>query len=92
MAEVIKSLNHGDYQYGDVVRVTQAIRNSKGKRFKFVGACFDPDDLETPVYYELIQIDKGQMRSIRPEHVVKDVPATKDARARIAAKLATKDA
>lgn len=92
MSEVIKALNHDEYEYGDVVRLTRAIRKSSGKRFKFVGACFDPDDLETPVYYELIEIGKGQMRSIRPEHVIKDVAATKDARSRIAAKLAAKNA
>lgn len=92
MADVIKALNHGDYEYGDVVRLTRAIRSSSGKRFKFVGAFFDPDDLENPAYYELIEIGKGQMRSIRPEHVVKDVAATRDARARIAAKLAAKNA
>lgn len=92
MADVIKARNYGDYEYGDVVRLTRAIRRSSGKRFKFVGACFDADDLETPIYYELIEIGKGQMRSIRPEHVVKDVAATKDARARIASKLVAKNA
>lgn len=90
MADVIKTLNHDEFQYGDVVRLSQAVRNTKGKRFKFVGACFAPEDTDTPLYYELIELRKGQMRSIRPEYVIKDVEATKDARSRIAARLAEK--
>jgi hypothetical protein len=92
MPDIVKKLNHDEYEYGDIVRLSRAIRKSSGKRFKFVGACFDPDDLNTPIYFELIEIGRGQMRSIRPEHVIKDVVATKDARARIAARLAEKNA
>jgi hypothetical protein len=91
MTDVVKTLNHDEFEYGDIVRLSQAIRNTKGKRFKFMGACFDADAPDTPLYYELIEIGKGQMRSIRPEHVTKDVAATKDARARIAARLAKRE-
>jgi hypothetical protein len=90
MADVIKKLNYEEFEYGDIVRLTRAVRKSSGKRFKFMGACFEPDDEETPVYFELIEIGRGQMRSIRPEHVIKDVAATKEARARIAERLAAK--
>lgn len=86
MADLIKRPHFAPYAYGDIVRLTAAIKGSKGKRYKFVGAVFDPEDSETPLYLDLIEIGRGQMRAIRPEFVVKDIPASKAAQARIARK------
>ena len=85
MAELTKQLHHGIFKYGDVVRLTRAVKGSGGKRYKFVGAVSE-DEASDPLYYELIEMGRGQFRSIRPEYVVKDVKASKDAQARIAAK------
>jgi hypothetical protein len=86
MTAPILKLNHGKYQYGDVVRLTRGVPKSGGKRYKFVGAAFDPEDLENPLYLDLIEIGRGQFRCIKPEFVIKDIAASKEAQARIAEK------
>lgn len=83
--DLIKRLNYDIYTYGDVVRLTQAVRGSKGKRYKFVGAVFESEEDTVPAYLSLIEIGRGHSRSIRPEFVVKDVAASKAAHARSAA-------
>lgn len=82
MSDLIKKLNHGDYQYGDVVRLS-GLPKTKGKRYKYVGAVFIDEAADEPEYFELIEIGRGTMRSIRPEYVVKDVKASKAAQDRI---------
>jgi hypothetical protein len=89
MTELTKRLHYENFQYGDIVRLTRAVAGSSGKRFKFVGAVYDESDDINPVYLDLIEIGRGQMRAIRPEHVIKDVPASKAAQARIARKTAS---
>lgn len=84
MAELTKKLHYENFDYGDIVRLTRAVQGSGGKRYKFVGAVFDPEDDTAPVYLDLIEIGRGQMRAIRPEHVIKDIAASKAAQARIA--------
>lgn len=84
MAELKKTLHYDKFDYGDIVRLTSAVRGSGGKRFKFVGAVFEGEDSTSPAYFDLIEIGRGQMRAIRPEFVVKDVAASKAAQARIA--------
>lgn len=86
MTETIKKRNWGIYHWGDVVRCTSAIKGSKGKRYKFTGAVFSPDDLENPLYLDLIEQGRGQFRCVKPQFVVKDVEKSKEAQARILAK------
>lgn len=77
-----------DLEYGDIVRCTQGVRGAKGKRFKFVGAVYDPEDDSAPLYLDLIEIGRGQFRAVKPEFVVKEIAASKAARARKAKKEA----
>lgn len=86
MTQIIKKRNYGIFEYGDIVRCTVAVRGSKGKRFKFTGAIFSVDNDENPLYFELIEIGRGQFRSIKEEFVVKDVAASKKSQAKILAK------
>lgn len=86
MTETIKRLNHDNFQYGDIVRCTRAVKGSSGKRYKFTGAVFSAEDEETPLYLDLIEIGRGQFRCVKPDYVVMDVAATKAARARSAGK------
>ena len=83
MTQIIKKRNYGIFEYGDIVRCTVAVRGSKGKRFKFTGAIFSVDNDENPLYFELIEIGRGQFRSIRPEFVIKDTSASAEAHARV---------
>lgn len=85
MTDMIKRHEYGNLHYGDVVRLTRAVRGTSGKRYRFMGAVFDPEDNTTPVYLDLVEIGRGQMRAIRPEYVIKDVPASKESQARIKA-------
>lgn len=93
MNDLIKKLDYEplDLKHGDVVRLTRAIRKSSGKRYKFMGAIYDSEDESAPLYLDLIEIGRGQMRSIPPQHVIKDAAATKELRSRIAAKQAAKN-
>lgn len=91
MADHIKTLDYGDFKYGDIVRLTRAVHGSGGKRYKFVGAVFDADDTENPLYLDLIEIGRGQMRAIRPEYVLKEDAASKASQARIKRKKAKSD-
>lgn len=91
MANLITKMKYEELSlsYGDVVRLTRAIRKSSGKRYKFVGAVYDPTSdhgEDEPIYLDLIEIGKGTMRSIRPEHVIKDVKASKAEQERIQSK------
>lgn len=86
MTQIIKKRNYGIFEYGDIVRCTAAVRGSRGKRFKFTGAIFSVDNDENPLYFELIEIGRGQFRSIKEEFVVKDVAASKKSQAKILAK------
>lgn len=86
MAELIKKLHYENFNYGDIVRLTQDIKGSSGKRFKFLGAVFASESDETPTHFDLVEIKRGHARAIRPEHVIKDVAASKAAQARIARK------
>lgn len=83
MAELTKVLNHGNLHYGDIVRLTRAIKGSSGKRFKFLGAVLDLEDGETALYYDLVDIKNGHLRAIRPAHVIKEVAASKASQAKI---------
>lgn len=82
MTELVKRLEYDDLIYGDIVRCTQAVRGSKGKRYKFTGAVFNPDDDGIPLYLDLIEIGRGQFRTVRPEFVVKEEAASRAAQAR----------
>lgn len=91
MTDQIKTLDYGEFKYGDIVRLTRAIKGSGGKRYKFVGAVFDAADKDEPLYLDLIEIGRGQMRAIRPEYVVKETAASKASQARISRKKAKSD-
>lgn len=82
MDNLTKKQDYLEFTHGDIVRLTRAVPGSGGKRFKFLGAVFGEDDPETPLYLDLVEIGRGQMRAIRPEHVVKDVAPSKAAQAR----------
>lgn len=84
----ILRLDYDQFKYGDIVRLTRAVPSSGGKRFKFVGAVFDAENPDTPLYFDLIEIKRGTSRAIRPEHVIKDAQLSKAAQARIEKKLA----
>ncbi len=86
MVNPIKRLAYEKFFYGDIVRLTKAVRGSSGKRFKFLGAVFTSEEDETPTHFELVEIQRGHLRSIRPEFVIKDVAPSKAAQARIARK------
>lgn len=83
MTKPFKRLNYESYKYGDIVRLSRGIKGSGGKRFKFVGAFFVNENDKTPEYFELIEIGRGQFRSIRPEFVIKDTAASAEAHARV---------
>src|SRR5687768_11032113 len=88
MAELIKRLSYNDLLLGDIVRCTSAVIGSSGRRYKFLGAVFEPEDDTTPLYLELADIRNGNVRSVRPEFVVKQAAPSKAARARKARKEA----
>lgn len=92
MAELIKRLAYDklDLLCGDVVRCTGAVLGSKGRRYKFLGAIFDPEDPTTPLYLELADMRNGNVRSVRPEYVVKDTRVSKAVRGKKAQKEASK--
>jgi hypothetical protein len=90
MAELIKRLQYNDLLFGDIVRCTQAVSGSKGRRYKFLGAIYDEADDTTPLYLDLADIKSGNVRSVRPEYVVQEVASSKAARGRKARKEAAK--
>jgi hypothetical protein len=82
MTDFIKRLSYGDFLLGDICRCTSAVLGSKGRRYKFLGAVFDAEDDTTPLYLELADMRSGNVRSIKPEFVIKQVAPSKAARAR----------
>jgi hypothetical protein len=88
MADLIKRIQYNDLVLGDIVRCTQAVHGSKGRRYKFLGAIFDASDPDTPLHLEVVDIKSGNVRSVRPEFVVQEVASSKAARARKARKEA----
>lgn len=90
MADLVKRLKYEDLDLllGDIVRCTSAVTGSRGRRYKFLGAMYDESDDTTPLYLELVDMRSGNLRSVRPEFVVKQVAPSKAARARQARKAA----
>jgi hypothetical protein len=88
MAELVKRPKYDDLLLGDIVRCTQAVKGSSGRRYKFLGAIFDTADDTTPLYLDLADIKNGNVRSVKPEFVVKEVASSKAARGRRARKEA----
>jgi hypothetical protein len=87
MAELIERLNWEKYEYGiTVCRLTRAVKGTTGKRYKFLGAVFDPEDDEKPLYLKLVEIGRGTNRSIRPEFVIRDTATTKAVKGKAAVK------
>lgn len=88
MTDFIKRLEYENLLLGDIVRCTQAVPGSKGRRYKFMGAIFDEGDSATPLYLDLVDIKSGNIRSVRPEFVIQEVASSKAARGRKARKEA----
>lgn len=82
MTDLIKRLSWDDLLLGDIVRCTSSVLGSKGRRYKFLGAVFEAEDDTTPLYLELADMRSGNVRSIRPEFVIKQIAPSKAARAR----------
>lgn len=88
MTDHVKRLEYDNLIFGDIVRCTQAVPGSKGKRYKFLGAIFGPESNDTPLYLDLVDIKSGNVRSVRPEFVIQEVASSKAARGRRARKEA----
>lgn len=86
MPEPIKRLTYENLMLGDIVRCTQAVTGSKGRRYKFLGAVFNSPEDTTPLYLDLADIKSGNVRSVKPEFVVQEVASSKAARGRRARK------
>lgn len=74
-----------EFQAGDICRLSSAVSGSVGQRYRYKRAIGieNPETGEVTIdYIELVEVNSGNSRSIRPEFVILDKRATSAMRKR----------
>lgn len=81
-------VDYRDFQAGDICRLSSTVSGSVGQRYRYkraIGIENQETGEVTVDYIELVEINSGNSRSIRPEFVLLDKRATTALRKREAA-------